>query len=54
LKTAKDVMTKNVITVSSEEKIKDAVQKMEKNGVKELPVMSENKMLGMITYFDLI
>jgi len=47
-------MTKNVITVNPEEKIKDAVQKMEKNGVKELPVISENKMLGMITYFDLI
>lgn len=47
-------MTTNVITVGPEEKIKDSVQKMEKCGIKELPVVSEGKMLGMITYFDII
>jgi len=52
--TAKDIMVKKLITASPKEQIKKIVSKMEKYGVKEIPIVEKGKFIGMITYYDIL
>jgi len=53
---ARDVATKNLITISSEEPIKAAFLLMVKNKIKRLPVRNpiDNKLVGIISSYDII
>lgn len=50
----KDLMSKDVITISSNESILEAATLLEKNDIDRLPVVENNKMVGIITRADLI
>ncbi len=52
MKFVKDIMTKEVITSNPEEKLSKTIAKMEKYGIKEIPVVKNNKLIGMVTFFD--
>jgi len=54
LKTAKDIMTKNVKTASPDEQIKKVVSKMERYGIKEVPIVENGIFVGMVTYYDIL
>jgi len=49
-----DIMSKKVLTIHPEKKIEDAVDMMIKKKIKKLPVVSENKIVGMVTASDII
>ena len=50
----KTVMEKNVIHISSESDIEDAITIMADNGIKHLPVIDKNKLVGFITAKDVL
>jgi CBS domain-containing protein len=51
---ARDVMTKPIIYARADEDVEDALHIMEKNQVRRLPVIDENKRLaGMLTIGDI-
>jgi len=50
----KDVMSENVITISPEESIRDAIEKMAKNNVSGLIVVENEKVVGIISESDII
>lgn len=50
----KDYMTKDVISVSPDAKIDDIVNLMKKSHHNSYPVVSENKLVGMVTAFDIV
>jgi len=50
----KDVMSENVITISPEESIRDAIEKMAKNNVSGLIVVENEKVIGIISESDVI
>lgn len=51
---AGDVMSKPVITIDAASSIKDALQQMELNNIRRLPVVNrEKKMIGIITEKDI-
>jgi CBS domain-containing protein len=50
----KDVMTKDVIYIEPGSDIDEAAQKMVENGIKKLPVVSENRLIGIITAMDIV
>lgn len=53
--TAEEIMSKNPIKVSPEEKIKDIIIMMKQHKVKQMPVVDENnKLLGEITIHHFI
>lgn len=49
-----DVMTENPVTVDEETPLEDLVRLMEKKGIKRLPVMSGNKLVGIVTRSNLL
>jgi len=51
---AEEIMSKNVITIDPDKRIEDAVDIMMKYGIKKLPVVSEDKIEGIITASDII
>lgn len=51
---AKDIMTKNVITIEPDNSIDDAVELMTKNRIKKLPVVKNGKLVGIVTASDII
>ncbi|MBS4534818.1 CBS domain-containing protein [Clostridium sp. D2Q-14] len=52
---ARDIMTKEVITVSEEENIENATKLLIKNKISGVPVVNEdNKVVGIVTETDLI
>ncbi len=51
---AEEVMSKNVITIEPDKTIEDAVNLMLKYKIKKLPVLSEDKIVGMVTTSDII
>jgi len=52
--TARDVMSKPIVYARADEDIKDALHLMEKNRIRRLPVIDENKRLaGMLTLGDI-
>jgi len=50
----KDVMTKNVITISSSQTIIDVAELMEKHDVNRLPVVDDGKIVGIVARADII
>lgn len=55
VKLAKDIMTTKLVTLKQSDAIKDAISKIEKYGVKEIPIISDsNELEGMITYYDIL
>ena len=52
--TVKEVMTKNVITVFPSSTLIEAAELMEKHNVNRLPVVSEEKLVGIVARADLI
>jgi ribosomal subunit interface protein len=51
---ARDIMTTKVITASPDEKATKIVSKMEKYDIKEVPIVRDNKVIGMVTFFDIL
>ncbi len=51
---AKDIMTTDVITVDPETSVKDAANIMSEHGISGLPVVRDNKLVGIVTENDLI
>ncbi len=47
-------MTKNVITISKEAEIADAIELMAKKNIKKLVVMEEDEVVGIITASDIL
>lgn len=50
----KDYMTKNVISVSPDTKTSDVIDLMRKSHHNSYPVVKEDKLVGMVTAFDII
>ena len=50
----KDVMTKDIITISPDTSINDAANIMVKNNIKRLPVIKNGSLVGIITRGDLM
>jgi len=50
----KNVMTDKVVTIDSEALIDDAVYLMLKHKIKKLPVISEGKIIGVVTSTDIM
>ncbi len=51
---ARDIMSTNLVTISSEETITDAAKKMVKKGVRRLTVLEEGKIKGILTASDIL
>lgn len=54
LKRAHQVMTRNPITIADNKTIKDASQLLIKHGIGSLPVLHQGKLVGIITWKDLL
>jgi CBS domain-containing protein len=54
LTTVEEVMTKKVITIEPDKTIEDAVALMKENNIKKLPVVDNDKLVGIITASDII
>ena len=50
----KEVMTKEVITISSSQTIVDVAELMEKHDVNRLPVVDNGKIVGIVSRADII
>ncbi len=48
------IMTKKVVSIDGNENISKALDIMDSKGIKELPVVSKNKYIGLLLYYDLI
>jgi CBS domain-containing protein len=53
---AKDIVTKNIITISDQEIVINCVKMMYENKIKRIPVINseEGKIIGIITSYDII
>jgi CBS domain-containing protein/ribosome-associated translation inhibitor RaiA len=51
---AKDIMSRNLITVSPEDDVSSAIGAMQTSDVNEVPVVSENKVVGLVSYETLL
>jgi len=51
---AEDIMTRKVITIRKDESLRRAISIMEENDIKELPVVEDSKLIGMITLYDFL
>jgi len=49
-----DVMSKDLITIEPDKKIEDAVDLMVKHKIKRLPVVENDKIVGIVTTSDII
>ena len=52
--TAREVMSTPVVTISEDVSIYEAVRLMSKKNVKKLPVVTDHKLVGIITSLDLV
>lgn len=52
--TAKEIMSKDVVTIGPDNDIRDAIDIMVKKKIKKLPVIHEGKLVGIITASDII
>ena len=53
-KTAKNIMTKNIISIKEKEKVTTAIQLMNKYGISQLPVMRKKIPIGTVTEKTLV
>jgi len=51
--TAKEIMTKNIISITKNEKITTAAKIMKRKNISQLPVMENNKVIGTISEKDI-
>ena len=51
---ARDIMTENVVTIEPEASVEEAAKILSENNVSGLPVVEENKLVGIISETDLI
>lgn len=49
-----DVMSKELITLKKESTIEDAVDIMESKGIKKLPIIDNNHVVGIVTMSDMV
>ncbi|MCX7832190.1 MAG: CBS domain-containing protein [Actinobacteria bacterium] len=52
--TAKDVMSKELITISPEASLEDAATLMVEKGISRLPVVENDKLVGIVTKRDIL
>jgi CBS domain-containing protein len=52
--TAREVMSTPVVTIGEDLSIEEAVRLMSKKNVKKLPVVTDHKLVGIITSLDLV
>lgn len=52
--TVEEIMSKNVVTVAPDKTIEDAVNSMIEHKIKKLPVVDDDKLIGIITASDII
>jgi len=52
--TARQVMTSPVLTIRETASIDEAAKLMAKNKVKKLPVMNKEKLVGIVTFTDIV
>lgn len=50
----RDLMTANIITIEPEENIEEAASIMSKHKIKKLPVVSGDRLVGIITATDIV
>ena len=53
-KKAKDVMEKRLVTIDAEEEIRHAIDKMKKYSISQLPVISHNGVIGLVSETDML
>ncbi len=51
---ASDIMSKKVITIESKKNIEDAITLMAEKKIKKLPVVDGKKLVGIVTYSDIL
>jgi CBS domain-containing membrane protein len=49
-----EIMTKNVLTLSIKDNLEDAEELFKKNKIRHVPIMAGKKILGMLSYTDLM
>ena len=52
--TAKDLMQRHIITITSKTSIKTAIDKMKRNAISQIPVIDDDQVVGLITESDLL
>jgi len=52
--TLKDVMSQPLVTIKSDESLSGAAQKMLENDIRRLPIVEDDKLVGIITDADMI
>lgn len=52
--TARQIMTSPVLTISESANIEETAKLMARKGIKRLPVTDNGKLVGMITYTDIV
>jgi CBS domain-containing protein len=50
----RDIMSRNIIALSKNKTIEDAVDLMEQKNIKKLPIMEDGKVVGIVTMTDMI
>ena len=50
----RDVMTRNVVTASIDETLLDLAKRIVERGVRRLPVLSQNKVVGVVSSMDIV
>jgi len=51
---AEELMNKKIVSLDPDSKIKDSVRKMKKFGISQMPVIDENKILGLVSETTLL
>lgn len=51
---AKDVMTRQVVTVGEDAPLEEVANTLEKNGIKRLPVVQDGRLVGIVSRADLL
>jgi CBS domain-containing protein len=52
--TVSEIMTKNLVTVDPDASIKDAARLMSSHKIRRLPVLKQNKLVGILVATDLV
>lgn len=53
-RTARDIMTASVVTVSEEASVEEAARLLEEKGVRRLPVLRDGRLVGVLSRADLL
>jgi CBS domain-containing protein len=49
-----EIMTQNLVTVDPDSSLKDAARLMSNNGIRRLPVVKQNKLVGIVVSSDFV